>query len=258
MHLKIVAAITILLNASCTGNQSQNKLLVQQQESYPMDGTFPEVNSIPVPEGFKRTAQESGSFGNWLRTIPLKKDKTVYLFDGSEKSNQTAQFAVLNISVGNKDLQQCADAIMRLRAEYLFAQKDFDKISFTDNEGGVYKLEAPFTRAMFAAYLQRVFGMCGSASLSKQLLPVGMMDMKVGDVLIKGGFPGHAVIVMDMATNAAGEKVYLLAQSYMPAQDIHILKNTNDENLSPWYELNNDEDIFTPEYHFTNRQLKTW
>ena len=45
--------------------------------------------------------------------------------------------------------------------------------------------------------------------------------MQIGDVLIQGGSPGHAVIVVDMAENpATGEKLYLLAQSYMPAQDI--------------------------------------
>ena len=50
--------------------------------------------------------------------------------------------------------------------------------------------------------------------------------MQIGDVFIKGGFPGHAVVVLDMAENdRTGQRVFLLAQSYMPAQDIHIMKN---------------------------------
>ncbi|MBC7937142.1 MAG: hypothetical protein H7Y86_17485, partial [Rhizobacter sp.] len=184
--------------------------------------------------------------------------KTVYLYDGSVKPNQSAQFAVLDISVGNKDLQQCADAVMRLRAEYFFSLQQFSNIIFTDNDGGIYKMDAPFTRNRFDAYLQKVFGMCGTASLSKQLKPVDMMNMQPGDVLIKGGFPGHAVIVMDMAENEQGQKIYLLAQSYMPAQDIHILINPNDDDRSPWYTLNKEKDIYTPEYYFTNEQLKSW
>jgi hypothetical protein len=47
-----------------------------------------------------------GSFGQWPENISLKKDKTVYLFDGSMKYNQAAQFAVLDISAGKRDLQQ--------------------------------------------------------------------------------------------------------------------------------------------------------
>ena len=66
---------------------------------------YKSVSAIPVPPGFERTIIETGSFGYWLRKLPLKKDKTVYTFNGIPKGNQTAQFAVIDISVGNKDLQ---------------------------------------------------------------------------------------------------------------------------------------------------------
>lgn len=258
MYLNMVAFIVLFLLNGCTGVSSQQADTLQAPDSAITPGSFTKVGAIALPNGYKRIDQPATSFAGWLREVSLKEDKTVYLYNGSVKPNQEAQFAVLDITVGDKNLQQCADAIMRLRAEYLFAQKDFDQISFTDNEGGVYQFDAPYTRARFMPYLQKVFGMCGTASLSKQMQSVKMMKMQAGDVLIKGGFPGHAVIVMDMAENAAGEKIYLLAQSYMPAQDIHILKNTNNESNSPWYKLTNDEHIYTPEYHFTNNQLKTW
>ncbi len=48
----------------------------------------------------------------------------------------------------------------------------------------------------------------------------------------------------------------MLAQSYMPAQDIHIFVNPLDKNLSPWYEI--EDDIISPEYAFTKDELKTW
>ncbi|MBK8089321.1 MAG: hypothetical protein IPK31_16040 [Chitinophagaceae bacterium] len=72
-----------------------------------------------MPAGYDRVELSTGSFGNFLRNQPLKQDKTVYLYNGSPKYNQRAQYAVLNVSVGSRDLQQCADAVMRLRAEYL-------------------------------------------------------------------------------------------------------------------------------------------
>src|SRR6476661_6210397 len=51
--------------------------------------------------------------------------------DLQPKCDQGDQFAVVDLSVGNKDLQQCADVIMRIRAEYFYAMKHFDRIKFT-------------------------------------------------------------------------------------------------------------------------------
>ena len=79
-----------------------------------------------------------------------------------------------------------------------------------------------------------------------------------GDVLIRGGFPGHAIMVMDVATNAEGNRIYILAQSYMPAQDIHLLNNPSNQQISPWYLVKKEERIVTPEYLFTILELKKW
>lgn len=257
MHSKMVAGIILLTLFSCGNGQSPMEQAVVPAASVTVSSGIKNIEAIPLPPGFERLEATNNSFGKWLRNLTLKADKTVYLYNGSPKANQSAQFAVLNISVGNKDLQQCADAVMRLRAEYLFAKKNYDHIRFVDNEGKIYQFNAPHTKEHLQNYLQRVFGMCGSASLSKQLKPIKIMAMQAGDVLIKGGFPGHAVIVVDMAQNAAGQKIYLLAQSYMPAQDIHILNNPINEKLSPWYLLK-EEDVSTPEYYFKSYQLKSW
>ncbi|MEO6254563.1 MAG: DUF4846 domain-containing protein [Ferruginibacter sp.] len=223
------------------------------------ENPYKQIKAIPLPAGFERITTGSGSFGDYLESIGLKEQTTVYLYNGKPKQNQTAQYALLNISVGQADLQQCADAVMRLRAEYLFAQNEFDRIVFYDNDRTAYRFSSPFTKNNFSKYLNRVFGMCGSASLSKQLKPVSsFLEIQAGDVIIRGGFPGHAVIVMDIAVNASGKKIYLLAQSYMPAQDIHVLKNPMNTGLSPWYEVNDDEIIQTPEYTFTRNELKRW
>lgn len=102
------------------------------------------------------------------------------------------------------------------------------------------------------------FGQCGSASLEKQLHSIALKDVLPGDVLIKGGFPGHAMIVTDVAVNKGGKKLFMLAQSYMPAQDIHIVKNMNDTELSPWYKADGVDVIETPEWDFSSKQLRRW
>jgi len=235
---------------SRTENLSVNKPL-------PELVTYATIGAIPTPEGFTRVKSETGTFGHWLRNIKLKKNNTVYLYNGKPKSNQSAQYAVADIPVGKKDLQQCADAVMRLRAEYLFEQKRFPEIVFSDNSGKKYSWKGGADASSFPQYLELVFGMCGTASLEKQLKPTIVKNIKPGDVFIKGGFPGHAMIVTDVAKNKTGKTVFMLAQSYMPAQDIHIVKNPANP-ASPWFEANEETEIVTPEWTFLSSQLRAW
>lgn len=218
-----------------------------------------QVADIPPPEGYTRMQADAKSFAAWLRKVLLKSDSRVYLYNGQLKSNQQAQYAVLNIPVGRKDLQQCADAVMRLRAEYLYEHNRLPEISFSDNKGKKYNCPKQADRQQFERYLEQVFTWCGTASLEKQLVAVQQFtDIQPGDVLVRGGFPGHAVIVMDMAQNSEGHKAYLLAQSYMPAQDIHILKNPRNEEISPWHFAEDKNLIYSPEWTFSPKELKRW
>src|SRR5579859_3334122 len=91
---------------------------------------YPTIAAIPTPTGFHRTSEAPGTFGSWLRNVPLKKETTVYLYNGKPKADQEAQFAVLDVTVGHEDLQQCADAVMRLRAEFLFSLKEYSEITY--------------------------------------------------------------------------------------------------------------------------------
>ena len=110
---------------------------VKQQQSSLIDpsGTTIATRILP-PAGFDRPAVANHSFANYLRNFPVKTHGTpVLLFDGQEKHNQHVHVAVLDIDVGQRDLQQCADAVMRLRAEYLWQQKAYDNISFHFTNG---------------------------------------------------------------------------------------------------------------------------
>ncbi len=217
------------------------------------------INDIKPPESYKRVTAQPNSFAAWLRSVPLKKDKAVFLYNGKLKPNQSAQFAVIDIPVGNKDLQQCADAVMRLRAEYLYAQKKYAEIAFMDYTGKWYKWTKASNRQAFENYLQTVFGWCGSASLEKQLKVVSNFNaIKAGDVLVQGGFPGHAMMVVDVVMNENGNKLFMLAQGYQPAQDMHVVVNPVNDKLSPWYEVTDMEEIITPEWRFIKKNLKTW
>ena len=245
---------------SCFSHEKQTTGHTALVHDSQINAEYPTVAAIALPEGFKRIPYAEGSFATWLRKTGIKKDKTVYLYNGQPKQNQSAQYAVLDVPVGKKDLQQCADAVMRLRASWLYGQKRFSEISFSDNNGKKYICPAGVDSTRFERYLEQVYNYCGTLSLEKQLRPVtGFETIQSGDVLIKGGSPGHAVIVMDVAVNNACKKIYLLAQSYMPAQNIHLLKNPMNEGMSPWYEAKSDNSfIITPEWTFTPKQLRRW
>src|SRR5687767_2098054 len=199
--MKIIPLLFILLQG-CNGNAPPIAVTSLQSNSNKLPTPAANIGSITLPPGYTRLVCETSSFGEWLRAVPLKNDKTVYLYNGQLKKDQSVQFAVLDIAVGTKDLQQCADAVMRLRADYLFAQKRFLEIVFKDNNGKAYRWEGGDDRTGFHRYLENVFGWCGSASLEKQLVPVPeTATIQPGDVFIKGGFPGHAMIVADVAVN---------------------------------------------------------
>lgn len=231
------------------------------------------------PADFVRLTLPANSFGHYLQNLPLKPSNSkVHLFDGRLKYNQTVHAAVVDMDTGDRDLQQCADAVMRLRAEHLFTQKQYSQLHFNLTNG--FKMDYTKWRQgyrvrvvgnktawvatdslstsyeSFRQYLDVVFMYAGTLSLSKELRPKQVKDLTVGDVFIQGGSPGHAVIVVDVAVNKdTGEKVFLLAQSYMPAQEIHVLKNLNEEGLSPWFSTDFGEELVTPEWAFEQEML---
>ncbi len=248
----------------------------------PIDTNGNKINSrFPPPSGCERIELDSPSFAHFLRHSSLKPHGSpVKLHDGSLKGDQSVHAAVLDRPIGDRDLHQCADAVIRLRAEYLYQREAYERIVFHFTNGfaadyakwrkgkrirvegneceWVKDGRSDQGRESFEAYLRTVYTYAGSLSLSRELRAVPMDSMRIGDVLIEGGSPGHAVIVMDMAKDTVtGERSFLLAQSYMPAQEIHLLKNPNDDELSPWYSLKEiEEDLQTPEWTFDRSDLK--
>lgn len=229
------------------------------------------------PEGFERTGAEKGSFAEYLRNLPLKPQGAKVKYYNGETKPGDFYLAVLDIDTGDRDLQQCADAVMRLRAEYLYGKKLYGGIHFNFTSGfradygkwmegyrivlrgndaaWVKKADFEDDYESFRKYLDIVYAYAGTLSLSKELASVPVADLEAGDVFIKGGSPGHAAIVVDTAVNAEGAKLFMLAQGYTPAQDIHLLKNPADEKLSPWYGCDFGGTLETPQWSFGRDQL---
>ncbi len=251
---KITAAFVYILFVACNRQATvEYNLQPPQKQSMPA-----RIAAIAVPEGYHRDKLPENSFGTWLRNLPLTKDNVVYLYTGKPKADQSAHVAIIDIPVGDKDLQQCADAVMRLRAEYLLKSGKKTSIVFRDNNRHSYAYKGNGDNNSWQQYLETVFSMCGSYSLQQQLQKELPEQVQPGDVLIKGGFPGHAMMVVDVVENQSGHKMVLLAQGFMPAQSIHIVKNPEDDHLSPWYDLNTAGPVITPGFIFSVADLHHW
>ncbi len=274
LNFSLFAIPISLVLLFCTApNPTSEAVLVT--ETIVADTTTLLQTRFPAPNGFKRVPAAADSYGHWLRNLPLKPPGTsVKMFDGSLKSNQKAHAAVVNMDVGKRDLQQCADASMRLWAEYCYHQKAYDKIHFNLTNGfrvdfskwmKGYRVQVKGNKttwiksqkksddyATLRAYLDFVFAYAGSLSLSKELSQVPLKDLQPGDIFIQGGSPGHVVVVLDIVKHSqTSAKRFLIGQSYMPAQDFHVLLNTDNPALSPWYELEEMTALSTPEWTFS-------
>lgn len=257
----------------------QTESAAGKRQSYMVDTAGATIRErFPAPSGFLRI--ESGDYGEFLRNQELLPDQSpVLLYDGTKKANQSAHAAVLAVDAGKNDLQQCADAALRLRAEFFYARKEYGRISFHLTNGFLFpyqkyaegyrlKVEGSktslhknatedYSYECFRKYLNILFAYAGTLSVEAESTPVEKKDLQIGDIFIAGGSPGHCVIVADLCENPeTGERAFLLMQSYMPAQQIHILKNPLYGD-SPWYLLSELSYPFkTPQWTFERECLR--
>ncbi|MCL2748199.1 MAG: DUF4846 domain-containing protein, partial [Oscillospiraceae bacterium] len=220
------------------------------------------------PHGYVRTEADAGSFGAYLRALPLKGDGSRVLFyDGTERGD-APQAAVVSLSIDRTPLQQGPRAMVRLRAEYLYASGQTELIVYHFLSGFTfpfskwcegYRVEVDGSDVEWVSkgdpsdppdydallhYLATLFIYCNTQSmLLMDLVPAS--DMRQGDVFINKS--SGAVMVVDTAVNEdTGDVVFMLAQSPMPTQEIYILQNRLKPALSPWYSMADLYPLLTP------------
>ncbi|MEL6810903.1 MAG: DUF4846 domain-containing protein [Bacteroidota bacterium] len=229
---------------------------------------------IKLPDGFTRSVYPEASFQQYLQQYPLKEfGAKVINYDGNEYVYQNGHVGVLEVPVPSNGLQQCADALIRLRAEYLWEQNRKGEIGFNFTSGHYcswsqyakgYRpkingnrvsfnptARANSSKESFYKYLNLIYMYAGTQSLYDELPKINSVDeIEVGDMLIYPGSPGHVIMVVDKATNENGKKMFIFAQGNTPAQSVHILKNPNDMKISPWYEIELGAHLEIPTYYF--------
>ena len=273
---KIIAFVFLFLLFNCKKTKSFapkniGEAVFEIAETKPLIKINTDKNTIKErfspPKGYFWVDDKTGSFGYFLDNFKLKKyDSPIMKYDGTAIATQHLHEAVFDIDVGNKDLQQCADSFIRLRADYLCNEKKCDEIKFhftsgdlmtwNDYKNGVrafvngnnvnFRKTKNFDGSYenFRKYLDLIFNYAGTISLNKETKPIlKTADLRTGDIIITSGSPGHIVFIVGVVGNKAGKKLFLLAEGFTPAQSIHLLKNPFNTEISPWYEL----DIYSPE-----------
>ena len=115
--------------------------------------------------------------------------------------------------------------------------------------------KANYSKANFYNYLNLIYTYSGTLSFFHELKSINDADIKLGDMLIKGGSPGHIVMICDEVVNDNGEKLFLLFQGNTPAQSVHLVKNLENSDISPWYQLKNNQIISVSNYTFGNSKF---
>ncbi|UTW55406.1 DUF4846 domain-containing protein [Kordiimonas sp. SCSIO 12610] len=233
------------------------------------------IKKYAIPNGYKRIITKSGSYEQFLQNLPLKpKNSELVKYDGSNVWPNNHADSIIEIDVGTRDIQQCADVVIRLYAEYLYQQKRYDDLSFNFTSGDAFPYQdylsgkravvsghsvnwafgnrSEDTYDNFRKWLDTIFVYAGTASLARDLKRVSIKDAKIGDVFIDPGFPGHAVLIVDLAIDANGHKKAILIQGFTPAQSPHVIKSFDTD---AWFSLHEGQDIDTPLWRFKASQL---
>ena len=229
-----------------------------------------------APNNYTWVETPANSYGSFLENFPLQKyGSPILKFNGEMIAGQNLHEAVLDIDTGERDLQQCADAIIRLRAEYLYKERKFDDIAFHFTSGDLFRWNdykkgirpvvsgnnvrfqkqdgEDDSRAAFRNYLDKIFTYAGTISQFKETSTLTKTsDLKTGDFMITAGSPGHVVFIAGVSENKNGERLFLLAEGFTPAQSISVMKNPYNSSISPWYQLKAEQpEIKTSRYIFS-------
>ncbi len=197
------------------------------------------VYKIPLPSGYQRVVVPENSFSAFVQKMPLKDRNWIALFNGDILGPLAYDmWGVVNIPLlFTQDLEQCADYAMRIWAEYHKAAETLD--NFYLFKYGGQKEHFSKSKRSYTSFLKRAFVNSNSHSLKKGCKVVEESDLLIGDMVVqneKGGI-GHVSMIVDICQNEKGEKLYLMGYSFMPAQEFHVEKATDEFGIAGWFPL---------------------
>lgn len=224
--------------------------------------------AFPVPEGSTRV--HADEFGSWLRGLPLRPQGTpVTTWSGDTVAMPAAR--VVDMALVPGDLQQCADSILRLRATWMRDTGRSPAFHYTSGwlskwsdwaagsrplvQGSkvstrAHAATADHSESSFEAWLADLFTYAGTRSLPMDTVADTHPDP--GDIVVSPGSPGHAVMVLDVASDGTRSWA-LVGQGYMPAMSFHVVQGPE----RGWFPIV-DDNLETAPIALSWSQLRRW
>jgi hypothetical protein len=218
------------------------------------------VGEIALPStAYKRILATDNSFAGWLRDLPLMKTGSDVLNhrDGIFKAGtDTAVAFVVDLDIKGRRHEQCMDILVRIYAEYLWRENQVESLNlplpggywltWEDWSNGFRPVfrgidvdmkkssRSDTTHQAYQSYLNTIYCESHTQQFYHAYLPVDKKKVQIGDILIRKGTNGHAVMIVDLARNERGELIALIGNGDTPACQFFLL---NHKKNSPWIPL---------------------
>jgi hypothetical protein len=241
----------------------------------------PLTERIPLPTGFSRVPVQNGTFADWLRYLPAMPEGTPVRNAKKEivlPADHAGLAAVVALQPQTARTLVASNMLVRLRAEYLWASGKLDQAAFhfasghlsswrewadgyrstvKGREVSLSKSAPPdSSRTSFCGYLEGIFKYGNFDSLHHDTDKAADGAVEGGDVFLRRGRAGHAVMVLDVATDPRGCVAVLLGEGGSPPQTFHVLRG---KDGSPWFPLSRSAPIdLGPKGTFQLADLRHW
>ena len=242
-------------------------------------GDTQETRILP-PEGYTRVPAAEGSFLAFMRKQPLYPNgSAIYTYDGRAQSGANAA-AVYRMEVGTEGWQECADTVIRFYSDYFRESGQNDRLAFHLTNGflcdwdtfsrgkrvlafGNFAMWMPLklksdSEQTFRDWQMTVMHYAGTLSLEKESHPIKAEEARAGDIICRGGSPGHVLLLADEAVNADGKRCFLLVQGMIPAESAHMVYMS--DGVNPWMteEALGMYPLQIAGFTFTENTLRRW
>ncbi len=220
---------------------------------------------LAAPPGFSRVEAPAGSFAEWLRHLPVavegspvRSARGRILLAGDHPNLATT----VVLQPHRRRLLDSANMMIRLKAEHAWTAGDLDQLGFHSTSGHTLRWRAwtrglrPIreaagvrfirtetvgqSREQFCRYLETLFDHASNTSLLDDTRPATDGTLAAGDIFLRPEPNGHAVMILDVATNAHGGVRVLLGQGGSPVRTFHVLRS---DGGSAWFPLTRSQTL---------------